>query len=272
MVLPDFIICGAIKGGTTTLSAYLRQHPEVFMIPREVHFFSIKYSFGLKWYESRFQGYTNQKIFGEKSPEYMLSKAISKRIFNNLPNIKLIFILRNPVERAYSHYWMAISDGRIKIPSFRNFLLNKENFYLKCGLYAQQLKPFLDQFPRDNILILLSEEFRYNTKEVLKRVLKFIGVTNIPFQYKKRNIRGGARRSYYISILVRYIDKTRDKIPIRFIYKILSKLMVNINRFNKKKRYPPMKDFIRKRLEEFYRESNKELKELIDLDIDKWWK
>ena len=67
MVLPDFIICGAIKGGTTTLSAYLRQHPEVFMIPREVHFFSSKYSFGLKWYESRFQGYTNQKIFGEKS-------------------------------------------------------------------------------------------------------------------------------------------------------------------------------------------------------------
>lgn len=106
-MLPNFLIVGAARAGTTSLYYYLKQHPDVFMSPKkEIDFFDVDKNFekGLDWYERYFEGYTGQKAIGEASPLYMYLEKVPKRIAKVIPDVKLIFILRNPVDRAYSHY------------------------------------------------------------------------------------------------------------------------------------------------------------------------
>lgn len=117
MMLPHFIICGTQKGGTTALLYYLRQHPNIYMPRREVHFFSWYWNKGVKWYKKHFRYGFRPVIFGEKSPSYMLNAdVVAKRMKEVLPSPKLIFMLRNPVERAYSGYWMFYINGEENLP------------------------------------------------------------------------------------------------------------------------------------------------------------
>jgi hypothetical protein len=120
-VLPDFIIIGAMKSGTTSLYNYLVQHPNVLKgAKKEIHFFDWQYEKGLPYYRSQFptQPY---KIFmrsfrkyeficGEASPYYFFHPHVARRVAQDLPHVKLIAILRNPVDRAYSHYWHWVRD------------------------------------------------------------------------------------------------------------------------------------------------------------------
>ena len=119
MVLPTFIICGTQRGGTTTLYHYLKEHPQICMSEKkEVHYFDLNYHKSLQWYESHFKDCQNKKVktIGEASPFYMYLREVPERIDETLPDVKLIFILRNPVDRAYSHYWHEVKLGVEYLP------------------------------------------------------------------------------------------------------------------------------------------------------------
>lgn len=203
--LPDFIIIGTQRGGTTSLFSYLGQHPHLFpSSTKEVHFFDgglkpqmDNFRSGLPWYQAHFPLKRNlgahQKAF-EASPLYMYNPLVPKRISELLPNVKLIAILRQPTERAISHYFHEKKLGYETLPMREAFqaeearlkpVVEKEDYkndifthqsYKTRGHYSEQIKKYLNYFPRSNLLLLSSEKFFAEPQNTLQQIFRFVGV------------------------------------------------------------------------------------------------
>lgn len=217
---PDFIIVGPQKTGTTSLYFYLRKHPNFLPASaKEVHFFDRYYQKGTKWYKCHFATKIEKKIYqvlfrktpiisGESTPYYFNCPHVPKRVFQHYPHIKLIFMFRNPVKRAYSHYH---HEGSLEPYSFKKATsieskrliheyekLKNENFYfsakhqhygyLDSSKYSQHLKEWFKYFDKSQILIIISESFFKNPEKEYKRALDFLNLPHhsLP-EYKKIN-------------------------------------------------------------------------------------
>ena len=196
--LPHFIIIGAMKSGTTSLFSCLIQHPQILKCFRkEVHFFDNYFDKGTKWYRAHFplaRKVSTGRITGEASPLYILNPLAPERISRLLPNVKLIAILRNPVERAISHYFMEVRAKREHLPVMEAFqeeenrleeVLHNHDFtnsvyihasYKRRGIYREQLARYLQFFPRRQLLVLKSEAFFKEPRDVVRQVFKFLEV------------------------------------------------------------------------------------------------
>ncbi|MBZ0180746.1 MAG: sulfotransferase domain-containing protein [Melioribacteraceae bacterium] len=187
---PTFLIVGAQKAGTTSMDFYLREHPDIFLYPKkEIHFFDNdeRYALGRNWYEKQFIKRKNEKAIGECSPLYMYLKNVPKRIFDMFPEIKLIFMLRNPVNRALSHYKMEVRAGR-ETKNFADALNFEEERILKGlyekkyfsyktrGLYLEQIERYLKFFDREQMHFVILEEMKNNPEKVMKRIFNFLDV------------------------------------------------------------------------------------------------
>ena len=211
--LPDFVIIGAQKSGTTSLYNFIIKHPTIAPASRkELHYFSIRYDLGERWYRSNFptnlsrrRHYkkTGQKLLsGEASPSYLFYPRVSDRMRKNLPDAKLIVILRNPVDRTYSHYQHTLRQNdetlsfekaieleekrcagereqMIKDPGFVSNNYRRYS-YLSVGVYADHLERWFKHYDRKQFLILAAEDFRKNPQQVLDHVFDFLEVP--PFQ------------------------------------------------------------------------------------------
>jgi Sulfotransferase domain len=193
----DFVIAGAQKGGTTALDAYLRQHPEIGMADvKEVHFFDNEKFFRagkppLSFYHSFFSGVLSRRRIGETTPSYMYWRAIPQRIRDYNPAMKLVVILRNPIERAYSHWNMERERGterlsfgaalQAELVRAREAQPNQhKNAYIHRGFYAGQIERIWSCFPKNQTLILKNEDLRKNPLETLNEVCRFLEVS--PFE------------------------------------------------------------------------------------------
>ncbi len=196
---PDYLIIGAQKGGTTSLQKYLEQHPSVLApLRKEIHFFDKKYEKGLRWYKTCFPvfKFLRRKIVGEASPYYIYHPSVAKRVFESIPNSKIIILLRDPVQRAISHYKMEFNRGNEslsfeeaikkepkrlkdeykKIESGQNSWEHQYHSYLDRGKYINQLKIWFKYFDKDKILIVKSEDLLSNTQFELEKIFKFLGI------------------------------------------------------------------------------------------------
>ncbi len=218
--LPDFIIVGAYKSGTSSLYSYLSQHPEVHPSwHKEVHFFDLNFHKGPMWYRSHFPltSFLRIKgmITGEASPYYMFHPHAAKRIKDLLPDIKLIFILRNPVDRAISHYFHEVKANRESLlleealekekeridQEYKVLLSNPlydgqayQHFsYKKRGIYIDQILEYDNFFFSNQMLFLKSEDLFLNPLMTLKQVFRFIDIESnfMPGDLKPRNIGSG---------------------------------------------------------------------------------
>lgn len=199
--LPNFLCVGAQKAGTTSLHDILTQHPDVYLPKiKETKFFAEneKYEKGLSFYMNEyFSSYKDQKIIGEIDPEYMYYDFVPERIYKTLgKDVKLIFMLRNPVSRAYSHYQMSLRRGyetlsfdeAISLESERiqnddtdkKWLSNKNNFsYIDRGYYSQQIKRYLEFFPKENMhFILFEDEFLKDKETSMLNIYRFLNISN----------------------------------------------------------------------------------------------
>lgn len=173
MTLPNFLIIGSQKSGSTWLARNLGQHPDIFLYAKEIHFFnnSENFSKGIEWYKSHFLDVTNEKLVGEKTPNYFDDDLSRRRIFDNLPEAKLIVILRNPIQRAISAVNHYKNNGSLSPylnldNVFQGILQKKpeqlsleDKFgFLRKGYYFQHLKDYLEYFNSENFLILFYEE------------------------------------------------------------------------------------------------------------------
>jgi hypothetical protein len=196
--LPDFLILGAQKAGTTALYAYLRWHPHVTGPSfKEVSFFDRHYARGERWYRAHLPLRRRGAIVGEASPSYLLHPLAPERVGRMLPNARLIALLRDPVERAFSHYQHEVALGREEL-SFEDAvdaedermrgeverMLREPSYfshpwwnytYVARGLYAEQLERWFAAFPREQLLVLLTDELADDTAGTYRRVLDFLG-------------------------------------------------------------------------------------------------
>ena len=228
-IFPSFIIIGSTRSGTTSLYEYLENHPSVLPpIKKETGFFNYAYSNNSNWYRMYFptinekekaeKVLNNSVLTGEATPSYLIDPRVPKRILSLLPKVKLITLLRNPIDRAISHYHLNVLRGIEKLSfeeaikneseriksSFEN-LENKnpkdenaisyflrmlsfkpENYfkfsYLYSGCYYNHLKNWLDVFPREQIMVIQSEKFFENPKKIFEEVQGFLGLPVIELQ------------------------------------------------------------------------------------------
>ena len=183
---PDYIGIGAMKAASGWIFKCLELHPEVgdSEWSKELHFFTKPYNYkkGIEYYYSLFSQHPKGKLKGEFTPAYMASPQVASLIHKHFPNVKLIVSLRNPIERAYSHYIYNIQErGRFRI--YKNFedTIKKDKTIKERGFYYKQLKPYFDLFPRENILILFFKDIKNNPKKVVHELYKFLGLKNTNF-------------------------------------------------------------------------------------------
>lgn len=194
-MLPDYLIVGAQRCGTTSLHRHLLQHPCVgrtLLGLKGMHYFSTNYRRGWRWYRTHFptnayREWVKRKsghdlIVGEGSPYYIFHPLAAERIAERLPGVKLLVMLRDPVERAYSHYQHMLLEGLEGVATFEeaierepdrlagevekiladpayNSFHHQHHSYLARGIYVDQLRPFCSLFPEDQVLVLRSEDF-----------------------------------------------------------------------------------------------------------------
>lgn len=193
----DFIICGTQKGGTTALDAYLREHPQICMADKkETHFFDNESHFlngepDYSKYHSYFNPKKPHKLIGEATPIYMYWNNAPKRMWNYNPNMKLIVLLRNPIERAYSHWNMERSRNSDNLPFFKAIeneqdrcreslpLQHRVYSYIDRGFYLEQLQRIWEYFPTNQVLILKNEYLKEQPKKTIQDICCFLGVDQL---------------------------------------------------------------------------------------------
>lgn len=179
-MLPNLIIIGAFKSGTTSLHYYLGLHPDISMSKeKELRFFveGMNWEKGIEWYESQFTG--PAAIHGEASPsytDYPFHGGVPARMHAVVPEAKLIYILRDPVERIISDYVQEVADGREERTLTEALADVRANRYLLRSQYYLQLEQYLPYYPPSRILILTLEELNCRRRETLKRVFRFLDV------------------------------------------------------------------------------------------------
>jgi hypothetical protein len=206
---PSFVIAGAPRAGTTWLYRNLDRHPDVFLAPnKEPRFYAVRETERLafngpgddRWlshlvqdrgaYEALFAGAGAGQLRGEASSDYLYrSPTAAARLRQDIPAVQLIFILRDPAHRAYSNWLQHVQYGREPL-SFADALNAEEErieqgwawwwHYTRRGFYARQLEPFLDAFPRDQILILLHDDLRRDPRGLLERASAFLEIDPLP--------------------------------------------------------------------------------------------
>jgi len=222
----DFVICGTQKGGTSALDAYLRDHPQICMADnKEVHFFdnekyfqnsTVDYSI----YHSAFSPKPWHKVIGEATPIYMYWYDAPRRMYEYNSSLKLIVILRNPIERAYSH-WNMEQSRNAETLSFWDAIQNESErcrealpyqhrvySYIDRGFYLQQLRRLWTFFPKEQVLILRNEELRNDPRNTLQKVFQFIGV-DLMQDIKSKDVHS---RPYISQI------SNKEKEYLKFIY------------------------------------------------------
>jgi hypothetical protein len=189
---PNLFIIGAMKAGTSSLHEYLHQHPEIFMsrfkepqyfAPHQTptgHWWGQGHPFpepGIDWYLRLFQDAGDVKYAGESSVSYTAAPWVidcDKRIHEFNPEARLIYIMRDPVERSISHYWHFVVDGRETRPMLE--AMRKKEEYVSRSHYARQIWPYIETFGRDRLFLLTLEELTAEPKEVFRRLFHWLGV------------------------------------------------------------------------------------------------
>ncbi|MGH3085954.1 MAG: sulfotransferase domain-containing protein, partial [Rubrobacteraceae bacterium] len=190
--LPDFIIIGTQRGGTTSLYRYLTEHPDVgAAFRKEVHFFDRYYEKGMDWYLAHFPVRGEFPVVGEASPYYLLHPEAPERARKAVPHARFIVLLRNPVDRAYSQYHMKVKRGVEPLPFEDAIDKERERLgstddpvslawrhysYVERSLYVDQLRRWMNVFPREQFLILKSEDLYEDPQRILHQTQEYLGL------------------------------------------------------------------------------------------------
>jgi len=249
MKYPEFIIISAYKAGTTAMWYNLDKHPKIHMAKKkesvEMNFWGLQfYKKGHDWYKSFFE---DDYICGEKTPGYYLSKKSIRQIHKHIPKCKIIMCVRNPVDRAYSHYQMNYKTAASQ-SNFTYQLFQRR--YARAGKYFTLLEnnvlPFFD---KSQLYVIVMEHMKKNTSEEMKKVFEFIGVEDLNFSSKEIDpiIRKNKTRNETVKI-----NRNEN------FYRVWSR--------HKEKLTGPM----RKQLIDYYRPFNRQLYEFLGYKIKEW--
>lgn len=296
MTMPNFLVIGAAKGGTTALHRYLTQHPEIFMSRRkELRFFPFENQrpdyrgpgddfdvslmvVSLEEYRAQFAGSEGYAVRGESSPIYLYLPQSAERIRHHIPEVKLIAILRHPVDRAYSNYLMVKRD-ELETLSFAEALAAEDQrvadrwghrwHYRRKGFYAAQLKRYFDVFRREQLRVYLYEDYVSDPVGLMQDVFRFLNVDDsfVPDMSVRHN-ESKLPRSRALQVFLteprRAKNLLKPLVPARWSRRIGD----YFRRQNLTK--PMLPEELRRRLIEVYREDITELQEMLGRDLSGW--
>lgn len=299
MNLPNLLIPGAAKSATSSLHEYLNQHPDIFMSPRkEPHFFSDddRFAGGVEWYSGLFRDGENCRFRGESSTGYMVFPKVIERMKRLLTDPKFIFVLRNPVERAHSHYWWLRGIGFENRPFREALVADKDldpepgvrvpfgayRFYFQFGLYAKWLRRFLAAFPQRDIHVITTERLRREPIATLGTCFAFLGLDPLAaVDVRRHNETVAFERARLYRLLRLQLPKAlRRLIPQlvsdgfldrawragpREIWTTLAEKVAS-----RMKRYPAMDSEDRRWLADMYADDVRLLRGLVGLPFDEW--
>jgi hypothetical protein len=271
--LPNLIVIGAMKCGTTSLHWYLDLHPQVVMSrPKEVDFFLVGRELSsrdIEGYRSRFPA--DAPVRGESSPRYTkkgIHNGVPERIFRVLPDAKLVYILRDPIERLVSHYvhqWAT----RVEVRTFEDALDNLEdNRFVDPSLYHRQLSAFLEFYPLSQIHVATLEQLKTHPKRTMRGIFDFLNVETSFVSPRFQRVEHPSSRKRRVTAAGQLARKTlgrhrvqrlRNRVP-------LDGLLYEAEPVSR----PTPSDHLRQRLEDRLRNDVRELRALTGLAFDGW--
>jgi len=277
MTLPNFLICGAQKAGTTALYNYLKQHPDVFMSrPKETWFFDVYYNKGLEWFAQHFEAYDDEDAIGEATARTMSAPEAPSRIATHLPEAKLIFVLRNPIERAYSQFYFYISTGKADPDAtFHEVIHNKDSSLRRDmiggGQYADHLARFDEHFDRSQMKIILHEDLRERTTETVQDVYRFLRVDpSCEPQTEERHNVTRYPKSLNLYHWVRSLWQPVQHVADTYFPETADALRDTVRRLLFSKEKPVMREEDRAYLREIYAKPNARLEARLGRDLSHW--
>jgi hypothetical protein len=285
----DFFIVGAPKAGTTSLYHYLNEHPEIVMSrQKETDYFSdedlqkkgLYYGKNrintLEKYHSLFQN-ADQKKTGEASVSYLFYEDVPQKIKAYNSNGKIIIMLRNPVDRAFSHYLMDYRLGLIS-KSFESILENEKKDiktslfyqqYIELGQYSGQVKRYIEKFGKENVTIIFYYDFKNHVVKEVQKVYEFLEVdSKYRAEIENKHNTYSMPKNNWIRLIYSFVSfrKILNRIlPKRKVRKIKEKLFI-------KSKKPKLSDVLRARLINLYAHDIKQLEELLSVDLSQWKK
>lgn len=311
---PNFFLIGTVKGGTTSLHRYLSQHPEVYLSPiKEVNYFSRKdidenlfaqdykhdiniplqkyFREGMPYpihiahitreedYLRLFAPAQHAKAIGEMSLSYMLYEQTPLELSKTYPQAKIMAMLRNPADRAFSQYVMNLKQGKILEQDFLKEIIADDQAkiqgwganhqYLMIGKYYEQLKRYYDVFPAEQIKIFLFDDYKNNPEQTVKEMFEFLGVNSeLEIDTSQKANEGGVPKLKKLNYLLNQsgvISWAKNNLP-RSWREPFKKLMYN----TKKQDMPRMTEQERQYLVDYYREDILQLEKLIQKDLQNW--
>ncbi|WP_299880377.1 sulfotransferase [uncultured Cocleimonas sp.] len=302
MTLPNFLIIGAGRAGTTSMYNYLNQHPQIFMSPvKEPRFFAYvnnkpeykgpplginnleRYSTDLSSYKKLFSQVSNETAIGEASVDYLYLHSSAERMKVYIPDVKIIIILRQPVDRAYSQFWARVSSGMEPLTDFFQAMEAEDErmrnnwppqfHYKQKSFYASSLKHYFQLFDKSQIKIILYDDYSKDPKQTLNEITNFLGVNNVfEFDLNRRyNSPRGLAKFQFINKIrsSRSWVKTtlKDLIPSSFLTYLRN--AYNSLQFSRR---PSLDKKLRKELTSIYIEDILEVEKLIKRDLSEWMK
>lgn len=290
MRLPDFLIIGAAKSSTTTLYKYLCRHPQIYMsTPKELDFFAIDdiYARGIDWYSLLFSEAGLEQVCGEASTTYTRLPKFPKaaaRIAQTLPKVKMIYIIRHPVDRAYSHHVHEIKCREQKPNTTFEEGIKERSYLVESSDYMKHLEQYLAFFPKEHFLIILMDDLIDKPADTMEEVCRFLGVNdkidlveNSPIVANQaRRAADGFVRSKMTSPLraipgAVFIANLLPQWVRDLVYQVL-KALPHYRKWGEQQSYlpPQMLPETRQMLLEKFREPNLRLAEFINRDLSHW--
>jgi Sulfotransferase domain len=290
MTMPNFLIIGAMKSGTTALYYYLEQHPDIYMSPvKEPNFFSSQEQenaadtvTNIGTYKHLFSGGSGKKAIGEASHSYLYEPGAAAEIRRYIPEAKLIAILRNPIDRAYSHFLHMVRTGTEPLDDFEQALreeevgIHKERIfqdYVGRGFYYSQLKRYFDTFDREQIRVYLYEDLSDSPISTMQDAFQFLEVDDsfAPDVSLRRNVSGNPKYKT-LDRLLRRQSRVKYAVKIYLPARLRWRLSRTFDELKTRNLVepPPIRPEVRRQLIEVYREDVLRLQELLARDLS-WW-
>jgi Sulfotransferase domain len=276
-VLPNLIVIGAFRSGTTSLHRYLGEHPEIFMArAKELAFFveELNWRRGIRWYEAQFP--EAAPVRGESSPEYTvypLWKGVPERMAPLLPETKLIYLVRDPIPRLLSMYSLQLASGPASLDLADELAGPRRSWYVEASLYHMQLQRFTEHFPRERILVIDSADLQRATREVLRSVFRFLDVDPdfVSPSFDTRHnptpalmARAGWRKVGGLIQAAIGLERYQRLAPLSRVPGPLRPVLL------RKLELPPLDPGLRTELETLFREDAARLREFTGLSLATW--
>lgn len=296
MIKPNFFIVGAPKCGTSAMNDFLGQHPDVFMAKKELHYFGkdlgIRGKLTEAEYLNSFQSAGEKSIIGEASVWYLFSESAAEEIKKFSPRAKILIMLRNPVDVVYSLHNQHLYDGNEDVLDIRAAISldeeRKKGFhlpdsidfvklpsYIDSALFYRQVKRYLDAFGRENVHVVLYDDFSSKTEEVFKETLRFLEVNpKVEINYRVVNPRKEIR-SFYLHRLIKRPPRKLKEImrvilPVKKIRHDIMKSIFkgNVRQNMQNKTNPDLTTWLR----ELFNPDIQLLSKIIERDLSAWMK